>query len=104
MSEAFDRLDSALQYQIAYGLGFRDLRPVQELSIDAILDGHNPRNVLARASEPLLYAQMPYDHAGTTPKSVYTDGIKAEGNDTFVVFAGGADSVVEAVRIRVSSH
>ena len=41
MSRAFDRLDPALQYQIAYGLGFRDLRPVQELSIDAILNGHN---------------------------------------------------------------
>lgn len=41
MSKAFDRLDPALQYQIAYGLGFRDLRPVQELSIDAILNGHN---------------------------------------------------------------
>lgn len=41
MSKAFDRLDPALQYQVAYGLGFRDLRPVQELTIDAILDGAN---------------------------------------------------------------
>ncbi len=41
MSQAFDRLDPALQYQIAYGLGFRDLRPVQELTIDAVLDEAN---------------------------------------------------------------
>lgn len=41
MSKAFDRLDPALQYQIAYGLGFRDLRQVQELTIEAILDAAN---------------------------------------------------------------
>jgi ATP-dependent Lhr-like helicase len=41
VSKAFDRLDPALQYQVAYGLGFSDLRPVQELSIDAVLDGAN---------------------------------------------------------------
>ena len=30
-----------------------------------------------------------------------TDGMRAEGNDTFTVFAGGADTVVEAFRVRV---
>ncbi len=41
MTDAFDRLDPALQYQIAYGLGFSSLRPVQELTVDAVLDGAN---------------------------------------------------------------
>lgn len=38
---AFERLTGAVQYQILNTLGFRELRPVQEQSIDAILDGKN---------------------------------------------------------------
>jgi ATP-dependent Lhr-like helicase len=38
---AFDRLAPALSYQIVNQLGFRDLRPVQLESIDAVLDGKN---------------------------------------------------------------
>ena len=41
MSAAFDRLSPALQYQIVNGLGFQDLRPVQELAIAPVLDGKN---------------------------------------------------------------
>ncbi len=37
----FDRLGDALQYQIANALGFRGLRPVQEQTIGAVLDGKN---------------------------------------------------------------
>ncbi len=37
----FDRLSPALQYQIVNTLGFRSLRPVQLLTIDAVLDGRN---------------------------------------------------------------
>lgn len=38
---AFERLSSALRYQIAATLGYRELRPVQEASIGPILDGKN---------------------------------------------------------------
>ncbi len=38
---SFDRLSPALQYQILNTLGFRDLRPVQHLTIDAVLTGEN---------------------------------------------------------------
>ncbi len=41
MSTAFERLSPALQYQIVNELGFSGLRPVQEASTRAILDGHN---------------------------------------------------------------
>lgn len=41
MATAFDRLSPALQYQIWSTLGFRELRPVQLLTIDAVLDGDN---------------------------------------------------------------
>jgi len=39
--EAFERLSPALQYQIVNGLGWTGLRPVQEQSTHAILDGTN---------------------------------------------------------------
>ncbi|HWA24376.1 MAG TPA: DEAD/DEAH box helicase [Lacunisphaera sp.] len=38
---AFERLSGALQYHIVNTLGFAELRPVQLLSIDALLDGKN---------------------------------------------------------------
>ncbi len=38
---AFDRLHPALQHHIVNSLGWRDLREVQALSIDAYLDGKN---------------------------------------------------------------
>ena len=39
--DAFERLSPTLQYQIANSLGWPRLRPVQELSIQAILNGEN---------------------------------------------------------------
>ncbi len=39
--DAFDRLSPAVRYQIANGLGWSGLRPVQALSTEAILDGAN---------------------------------------------------------------
>lgn len=38
---AYDRLHPALQHHIVNSLGWRDLRPVQDLSIDRFLDGAN---------------------------------------------------------------
>jgi len=37
----FDRLSGALQYHIVNSLGWKDLRPVQQQTIDAVLDGDN---------------------------------------------------------------
>lgn len=67
----------------------------------AILDQHNVTNVLARAEEPLVHAQLPWELHGTTNLVVYTDGARSEGGDAFTVFAGGGDTVVEAFRIQV---
>jgi ATP-dependent Lhr-like helicase len=41
MASAFERLSPALQYQIVNALGWSSLRPVQEASTEAILDGAN---------------------------------------------------------------
>ena len=73
----------------------------------AVLDRRNFSHVLARAAEPLLFGNTALDSGSyDSGPSVYTDGVMSEGptadGDSFVVFAGGADSVVEAVRIKVS--
>ena len=39
--DVIDRLSPAVRYQIANGLGWSGLRPVQTLSTEAILDGAN---------------------------------------------------------------
>jgi predicted GH43/DUF377 family glycosyl hydrolase len=57
--------------------------------------------VLARADEPLVYAQLPWEVNGFTAMVVYSEGVKPEGNDTFTVYAGGGDRVVEAFRLQV---
>ena len=67
----------------------------------AILDKDNFTHILARAEEPLVYAEKPWELHGTTDRVVYSDGIRDEGNDTFTVFAGGADTVIEGIRIQV---
>ncbi len=41
MTDAFERFDAAVRYHIFHTLGFPALRPVQELSAHAILDGDN---------------------------------------------------------------
>ena len=49
-------------------------------------------------------SDMPFDRKSyDSGPSVYSDGVMAEGGDSFVVWAGGADQVVEAVRIKVTS-
>ena len=68
----------------------------------AIIDQHNLTRVLARADEPLLHAQLPWEVAGYTGRVIYTEGIKPEGDDTFVLYAGGGDRVVEAFRVKVT--
>ena len=41
----------------------------------AILDGKNITNVIARADEPLVYAQLPWEKDGFTNMVVYTTGL-----------------------------
>ena len=58
--------------------------------------------MLARADEPLVHAQLPWEKAGYTSSVIYTEGIKPEGDDTFILYAGAADRVVEAFRVKVT--
>ena len=58
--------------------------------------------MLARADEPLVHAQLPWERDGATAGVIYTEGVKPEGDDTFVLYAGGGDRVVEAFRVKVN--
>jgi ATP-dependent Lhr-like helicase len=82
VSRAFDRLDPALQYQIAYGLGFHDLRPVQEMAVDAILDGANAVILAPTAggkTEAAFFPLLSMALAGNwpAPSILYVTPIKA---------------------------
>ena len=67
-----------------------------------ILDQNNITNVLARSEEPLVYAELPWELNGTTPVVVYTDGIRPIGNDEFIIYSGGGDTVIEGFSIKVN--
>ena len=82
MTSAFDRLTPALQYHIANTLGFKSLRPVQDLSIQAILDDANCVILAPTAGGkteaaffPLLSQMDQHDWSG--PSVIYLSPIKA---------------------------
>ena len=81
----------------------------------AILDGINPRHVVARSTTALITPTLPWETTGCaggggggggnntcqTPYVIFADGLKPLGNDTFMVIYGGGDSVAGAVTIKV---
>lgn len=82
MIDAFERFDPALRYHIFHTLGFPGLRPVQELSAHAILDGDNCVVLAPTAGGkteaaflPLL-SQMHAENWGA-PSVLYLSPIKA---------------------------
>ena len=74
----------------------------------AAFRGYEWRNLRVPAAvlltQTALLSDMPFDRKSyDSGPSVYSDGVMPEGGDSFVVWAGGADQVVEAVRIKVTS-
>ncbi|KAJ5067263.1 hypothetical protein M0811_13133 [Anaeramoeba ignava] len=73
----------------------------------AILDEENPTNVLQRCQQPLLSPVLAWEkgldpYLGLTPNVVFLEGAMPLGNDKFLVFYGGADSVVGTAIVSVS--
>ena len=73
-----------------------------------ILDGEDPTHVLARANQTLIYSQLPFETDGSsatgplqTPFVVYADGLQRLGDDEFIVYFGGGDTVVVGAKIKV---
>ncbi|MFO0851823.1 MAG: DEAD/DEAH box helicase [Gemmataceae bacterium] len=79
---AFDRLHPAVQYQVANGLGWAALRPVQELTADAVLAGSNAVVLAPTAGGKTEAAFLPLlsetiRHDWPAPSVLYLSPIKA---------------------------
>jgi predicted GH43/DUF377 family glycosyl hydrolase len=75
----------------------------------AILDGSDPTKIIQRCEQPLLSPELPWEigtqpYPGLTPNVVFLQGWKqvADQKDTFLVFYGGADSVVGVALVTVA--
>ncbi len=72
-----------------------------------ILDGKDPANILQRSEYPILTPQMAWEKGdkpfdGLVPNVVFIEGMKALGDDTFLVFYGAADSVLGTAVVKVN--
>jgi len=74
----------------------------------AILDASDPTKIIQRCEEPLLSPELDWEignapYLGLTPNVVFLQGWRKvpEQNNTFLVFYGGADSVVGAAIVTV---
>ena len=69
----------------------------------------DPTRVVARGSEPLLTATLPFEMTGSantannsgTANVVFADGLRPMGGDQFMVIFGAADTDVGAALIEV---
>jgi len=68
-----------------------------------LLDGDDPRIVLARSTEPILRPETPYERAGLLSNVVFTCGHVAldDEGDRIRVYYGAADSVIGAADFSV---
>lgn len=68
-----------------------------------LLDGDDPRVVLARSAEPILRPEAPYERAGLRSNVVFTCGLIPldDDGDRIRVFYGAADSVIAAADFHV---
>ena len=64
--------------------------------------------VIARAEEALLFAELPFETVGSaayptqTPWVIFTDGLQKVGEDEFIVWYGAGDTNTAAARIKVT--
>jgi predicted GH43/DUF377 family glycosyl hydrolase len=68
-----------------------------------LLDGEDPRVVLARSAEPILRPEAAYERAGLLSNVVFTCGHVPldDDGDRIRVYYGAADSVIAAADFRV---
>lgn len=85
---------------IFHGVKEMGNRPVYRLGL-ALLDRHEPRKVLARASEWVFAPETDYEQRGLVPNVVYTCGALLRGDDVWMYY-GGADTVIGLAIAKVS--
>ncbi len=105
---AFERLSPALRYHVVNTLGFTSLRPVQELSARAILDGDNCVVLAPTAGGKTEAAFLPLlsmmdEQAWSAPSVIYLSPIKALLNNQEVRLERYAGSDAASFRTRRTS-
>ena len=105
--------DYLLIYNVDTGFPYRP-NPIGRCAIGwAVLDGSRPTNTVSRSNAPLIIPTRPWETCEASnsrksetcnvPQVVFATGLKPLGNDTFLLFYGGADSVVGVSKIQVKS-
>lgn len=72
-----------------------------------ILNGTDPTRIIQRSENPILSPVLAWEKGdppflGLTPNVVFLEGAKALGGDRFLVFYGGADSVIGVGEVTVT--
>jgi predicted GH43/DUF377 family glycosyl hydrolase len=86
------RKDPVLDDHLQYNVGW------------VILDGTNPKNILQRSETPLLSPDLAWEQGGLVNHVVFLEAAKPMGNNQYLCFYGGADSVTGAAVITVNYH
>ena len=66
-----------------------------------LLDGRDPRIVLARSPQPILSPSAPYERTGLSPETVFSCGDVDLGDGRIRMYYGAADSVTAAADFSV---
>ncbi|MHB0869061.1 MAG: glycoside hydrolase family 130 protein [Chloroflexota bacterium] len=77
---------------IYHGVKEMAVRPIYRLGL-ALLDLHDPRRVLARASEWVFAPEAEYEQRGLVPNVVYSCGALQRGGEVWMYY-GAADTVI----------
>ncbi|MGE5618355.1 MAG: hypothetical protein ACM3US_03765 [Sphingomonadaceae bacterium] len=77
---------------IYHGVKEMGARPVYRLGL-SLLDGNNPRKMLARASEWVFAPEVEYEQRGLVPNVVYSCGALHRGDEIWMYY-GAADTVI----------
>jgi predicted GH43/DUF377 family glycosyl hydrolase len=67
----------------------------------ALLDLHNPAQVLARQAEPIIEPKLLWETARLVPNVIFSNGHAIKGDDLYVYY-GGADSMLGVAAMRLS--
>lgn len=68
----------------------------------ALLDGADPRKVLARAPHPILEPETPFERFGTVNNVVFATGIVELGDELFIYY-GCADTVISLATVKTKN-
>jgi predicted GH43/DUF377 family glycosyl hydrolase len=66
-----------------------------------LFDRRDPRVVLARAEQPFISPELDWEREGQVPNVIFTEGL-IEEKDSLLLYYGGADKYIGAMRARIT--